>query len=207
MNYISDITDNIGYQGIAEAIIILLLIINMIILIVHIIKKAKHDGQSEEKYLKKYLEGKQKAKETAQSYAQKNMLSFSEQDFYKKIQQEFKAYNVNIVFKVSLADIFYVKEKNRNFESNYKQLLLRDIDFLITDYNGKALTAIELNEIQPDINERNDMEFKDALFMNKDVKLIHITKSEIYDFKEIKQTIRDYMDLNKFMAKEGKANG
>ena len=29
----------------------------------------------------------------------------------------------------------------------------------------------------------------------------------MYDFKEIKQTIRDYMDLNKFMAKERKANG
>lgn len=207
MDYISEIIEDIGYQGIAEGIIILLLAINVVILIVHLIKKAKLNSLSEEKYLKKYLAGKQKARDIAQSYAQKNILSFSEQDFYKKMCQELEAYNVNIVFKVSLANIFYVKYKDKHFETNLKQLLSRNVDFLIADYDGKALTAIELDDMQLDIEHKNDMEFKDAIFMNKDIKLIHITKSEAYDFKEIKQSIRDYMDLSKFMAKEGKTNG
>lgn len=201
MDYISEIIEDIGYQGIAEGIIILLLAINVIILIVHLIKRAKLNSLSEEKYLKKYLAGKQKARDIAQSYAQKNILSFSEQDFYKKMCQELEAYNVNIVFKVSLANIFYVKYKDKHFETNLKQLLSRNVDFLIADYDGKALTAIELDDMQLDIEHKNDMEFKDAIFMNKDIKLIHITKSEAYDFKEIKQSIRDYMDLNKFIAK------
>lgn len=201
MDYINEIIEDIGYQGIAEGIIILLLAINIIILIVHLIKKAKLNSLSEEKYLKKYLAGKQKARDIAQSYAQKNILSFSEQDFYKKMCQELEAYNVNIVFKVSLADIFYVKYKDKHFETNLKQLLSRNVDFLITDYDGKALTAIELDDMQLYTQHKNDMEFKDAIFMNKDIKLIHITKSEAYDFKEIKQSIRDYMDLNKFIAK------
>lgn len=201
MDYINEIIENIGYKGITEAVIIFLLAINVIILIVHLIKNARINNQSEEKYIKKYLKGKQNARDIAQSYAQKNVLSFSEQDFYKKMQQEFKAYNVNIVFKVSLADIFYVKNKNKHFEANYKQLITRSIDFLITDYEGKALTAIEL-----DATDKEDAKFKDAIFMNKDIKLIHITKSEVYDFKEIKQTIREYIDLNKFM-KEEKTNG
>ncbi|CDD64233.1 topoisomerase DNA-binding C4 zinc finger domain protein [Firmicutes bacterium CAG:882] len=207
MDYIDEIIEDIGYQGIAEGIIILLLAINVVILIVHLIKKAKLNSLSEEKYLKKYLAGKQKARDIAQSYAQKNILSFSEQDFYKKMCQELEAYNVNIVFKVSLADIFYVKYKDKHFETNLKQLLSQNVDFLIADYDGKALTAIELDDMQLDIKHKNDMEFKDAIFMNKDIKLIHITKSEAYDFKEIKQSIRDYMDLSKFMAKEGNTNG
>ena len=174
----------------------------VIILIVHLIKNARLNNQSEEKYIKKYLKGKQNARDIAQSYAQKNVLSFSEQDFYKKIQQEFKAYNVNIVFKVSLADIFFIKNKNKHFETNYKQLITRDVDFLITDYEGKALAAIELKDIQLDATDKEDIKFKDALFMNKDIKLIYITKSEIYDFKEIKQTIHKYMNLNKFRKKK-----
>ena len=206
MDYINEIIENIGYKGITEAVIIFLLAINVIILIVHLIKNARINNQSEEKYIKKYLKGKQNARDIAQSYAQKNVLSFSEQDFYKKMQQEFKAYNVNIVFKVSLADIFFVKNKNKHFEANYKQLITRDVDFLITDYEGKALAAIELKDMQLDATDKEDAKFKDAIFMNKDIKLIHITKSEVYDFKEIKQTIREYMDLNKFI-KEGKTNG
>lgn len=201
MDYIDEIIENISYQGIAEGIIILLLAINIIILIVRLIKKAKLNSLSEEKYLKKYLAGKQKARDIAQSYAQKNILSFSEQDFYKKMCQELEAYNVNIVFKVSLADIFYVKNKDKHFETNLKQLLSRNVDFLITNYDGKALTAIELDDMQLDTEHKNNMEFKDAIFMNKDIKLIHMTKSEAYDFKEIKQSIRDYMDLNKFITK------
>lgn len=201
MDYIDEIIEDIGYQGIAEGIIILLLAINIIILIVRLIKKAKLNSLSEGKYLKKYLAGKQKARDIAQSYAQKNILSFSEQDFYKKMCQELEAYNVNIVFKVSLADIFYVKYKDKHFETNLKQLLSRNVDFLITNYDGKALTAIELDDMQLDTEHKNNMEFKDAIFMNKDIKLIHITKSEAYDFKEIKQSIRDYMDLNKFITK------
>ena len=206
MDYIIEIIENVGYKGITEAVIIFLIAINVIILIVHLIKNARLNNQSEEKYIKKYLKGKQNARDIAQSYAQKNVLSFSEQDFYKKMQQEFKAYNVNIVFKVSLTDIFFVKNKNKHFETNYKQLITRDVDFLITDYEGKALAAIELKDMQLDATDKEDIKFKDALFMNKDIKLIYITKSEIYDFKEIKQTIREYMDLNKFM-KEGKTNG
>lgn len=199
MDFISELIEDYGYQAIIETILISLILINTIILIIRLIRNPKKPDKSS---VEKYLDKRQEERDIAQSYIQKKILTYSENEFYKQLKEELIKYDVNITCKVNLSDIFQTKKPENRAAGSKKLALTGNVDFLITDEEGNALTAIKLL----DNESEKERDFINSIFMHKDIKYIKIQQTDNYDFKEIKSTIRDYMNVDKFLAERRQKN-
>lgn len=114
-----------------------------------------------------------------------DFLSPAEHSFYMVIKQMMGNYLV-ICPKVSLADIFFVIQPNKNFGA-INQINRKHIDFLICD--PKTLIprfAIELDDSTHKRSDREERdEFVDWVFDTAGLSLIHIPVRNAYDTTEL----------------------
>ena len=124
-----------------------------------------------------------------------SLLTPTEQKFYTQLKQALKQYNVEIHYKVRLADIFRVKYINEYYSVNLQRIAAKHIDFVITEIDiAKPILAIELDDYTHDFttSQKNDT-FKNELYADAGIKLLRIKVCDIYDFSDIKKLLERYM--------------
>lgn len=187
----------------------------IIALIVYIIKKrTKNTNKEYNKYntyngwknqQNKYKAPNQKEIDIIkQNYIQTAMLTPTEQVFYNQLKEALKHYDVEIHYKIRLADIFKVKYRNKYYETNFSRIMAKHIDFIVADKNkAEAIIAIELDDASHEKEEsyKNDT-FKNILFEASDIRLHRIKVQPIYDFTELKQMLKSYLNVSYVMDKE-----
>lgn len=140
------------------------------------------------------------------------ILTPTEQRFYSQLKQALKDYNVEIHYKVRLADIFRVKYSNKYYITNFNRISAKHTDFIITETDvAKPILAIELDDSSHDLiaSEKND-EFKNQLYANSNIKLLRFKVQYRYDLSEIKHRLfkyakashRDNIDVSVISGKE-----
>ena len=175
-----------------------ILIVAFLVIAVLIIDKVRHkkveDVQDEEeKNIKKY-DPEQDAEIIKANYVQTNLLTPTEYSFYKQLQSVTEDYNIDILFKVRLADIFQVKYKNKDYHKYFSRIKSKHIDFLLLDKNTvKPVIAIELDDASHNkpSSFKND-NFKNAIFSISSIKLIRIRVQKPYDFSELVKLMEPY---------------
>lgn len=139
-----------------------------------------------------------------QNYVQTSMLTSTEQAFYNQLKEALKHYDIEIHYKIRLADIFKVKYRNKYYETNFSRIMAKHIDFIIADKSkAEAIIAIELDDASHEKEEsyKNDT-FKNILFEASDIRLLRIKVQPIYDFAELKQMLKSYLNVNYVLNKE-----
>lgn len=139
-----------------------------------------------------------------QNYIQTAMLTPTEQVFYNQLKEALKHYDVEIHYKIRLADIFKVKYRNKYYETNFSRIMAKHIDFIVADKNkAEAIIAIELDDASHEKEEsyKNDT-FKNILFEASDIRLHRIKVQPIYDFTELKQMLKSYLNVSYVLDKE-----
>lgn len=139
-----------------------------------------------------------------QNYIQTSMLTPTEQIFYNQLKEALKHYDIEIHYKVRLADIFKVKYHNRYYDTNFAKIMAKHIDFIIANkQEAKAIIAVELDDPSHDKEEsfKND-NFKNILFENSNIKLQRIKVQTIYDFTELKHMLKEYLNVSSVLNKE-----
>lgn len=139
-----------------------------------------------------------------QNYVQTSMLTSTEQAFYNQLKEALKHYNVEIHYKIRLADIFKVKYRNKYYETNFSRIMAKHIDFIVADKNkAEAIIAIELDDASHEKEEsyKNDT-FKNILFEASDIRLHRIKVQPVYDFTELKQMLKSYLNVSYVLDKE-----
>lgn len=124
-----------------------------------------------------------------------SLLTPTEQKFYSQLKQALKQYNVEIHYKVRLADIFRVKYINEYYSVNLQRIAAKHIDFVITQIDiARPILAIELDDYMHDFatSQKNDT-FKNELCADAGIKLLRIKVCDIYDFSDIKKLLERYM--------------
>lgn len=132
------------------------------------------------------------------------MLTPTEQIFYNQLKEALKHYDIEIHYKVRLADIFKVKYHNRYYDTNFAKIMAKHIDFIIANkQEAKAIIAVELDDPSHGKEEsfKND-NFKNILFENSNIKLQRIKVQTIYDFTELKQMLKEYLNVSSVLNKE-----
>ena len=98
-----------------------ILIVAFLVIAVLIIDKVRHkkveDVQDEEEKNSKKYDPEQDVEIIKANYVQTNLLTPTEYSFYKQLQNIIADYNIDILFKVRLADIFQVKYKNNSYNN------------------------------------------------------------------------------------------
>jgi len=120
------------------------------------------------------------------------VLTNSELFLYNLLKNYFKETNVNIFTKIRLADLVKSKYWISWWErmKTFNKINRKHIDFIITDYSGKILVLIELDDKTHQLQERkNSDEMKNELFEILWVPLIRYRLWNYYDLKLLNQYI------------------
>lgn len=119
-------------------------------------------------------------------YAEKYILTKNEYAFYRELKKITDKKNQLICPKVRLADLFDVTDR-REFVKYFGKINRKHLDFLICDSKLKPLYAIELDDKSHEREDRQVSDrFKDALFDQSSLPLIHIPAAMNYEIKTIK---------------------
>lgn len=175
-----------------------ILIVAFLVIAVLIIDKVRHkkveDVQDEEEKNSKKYDPEQDVEIIKANYIQTNLLTPTEYSFYKQLQNVVADYNIDILFKVRLADIFQVKYKNKDYHKYFARIKSKHIDFLLLDKNTvKPVIAIELDDISHNKQSsfKND-NFKNAIFSISSIQLIRIKVQKPYNFCELINALTPY---------------
>ena len=125
------------------------------------------------------------------NYIPTNLLTPTELKFYLQMRQALKNFNVEIHYKVRLADVFKVKYHNKYYKQNFARIMAKHTDFLIVEPDtAKPILAIELDDASHEKPEsfKNDT-FKNILYDSSYIKLIRIKVTSTYDFSYIHQLL------------------
>lgn len=134
------------------------------------------------------------AKHIRENYMQTNVLTPTELIYYKSLRQELIDYNVEVHYKIRLADIFQVKYHNQYYNTNFYRIMAKHVDFLIVKPDtAKPLIAIELDDASHEAESsfKND-NFKNIIFNASDILLLRVKVKSQYDFTEIKIALQGY---------------
>ena len=133
-----------------------------------------------------------------QNYIQTPLLTPTEQSFYNKLKEALKHYDIEIHYKVRLADMFKVKYHNKFYDTNFARIMAKHMDFVITEKNtATAIIAIELDDPSHDqeSSAKND-NFKNTLFEYSNIRLLRMKVKQQYDFTELKQMLKEYLNVS-----------
>lgn len=131
------------------------------------------------------------------NYVPTLLLTPTELKFYLQMKQALKNFNVEIHYKVRLADIFKVKYRNKYYKKNFTRIMAKHTDFLIVEPDtAKPILAIELDDASHDkaASVKNDT-FKNILYGSSYIKLIRIKVATTYDFSYFNQLLSQYKTI------------
>lgn len=154
-------------------------------------------GEASKTYSKNY-NSERETQIIRNNYVPTDLLTPTELKYYIQLRQALKNYNVEIHYKVRLADIFKVKYHNKYYKRNFARIMAKHTDFLIAAPNtAKPLLAIELDDVSHDkaSSVKNDT-FKNILYDSSYIKLIRVKVTNIYDFSYICQLLSTYKKIN-----------
>lgn len=111
----------------------------------------------------------------------------TEQKFFHLLKQNVDTDKYNIFTKVRLKDVVYLKKASRDkYMPIFNQVSKKHLDFVITDWWGKVILAIELDDKYHNQEKvkKND-KFKDDIFKYMWVPLERFMVGNYYDFKRL----------------------
>lgn len=159
---------------------------------------ADDDSGCETSYKNKNFNLEKETQIIKNNYVPTNLLTPTELKFYLQMKEALKTFNVEIHYKVRLADIFKVKYHNKYYKRNFARIMAKHTDFLIVEpATAKPILAIELDDASHDkeASFKND-NFKNILYGNSYIKLLRIKVTNTYDFSYITQFLNQYKKVN-----------
>ena len=133
-----------------------------------------------------------------QNSSQTSLLTPTEHSYYNQLKDTLKHYDIEIHYKVRLADMFKVKYHNKFYDTNFARIMAKHMDFVITEKNtATAIIAIELDDPSHDqeSSAKND-NFKNTLFEYSNIRLLRMKVKQQYEFTELKQMLKEYLNVS-----------
>lgn len=159
--------------------------------------EADDDGSTDVQAHTRNYNPEREAQIIRNNYVPTMLLTPTELKFYLQMRQSLKNFNVEIHYKVRLADIFKVKYRNKYYKRNFARIMAKHTDFLIVEPDtAKPILAIELDNASHDkaASVRNDT-FKNILYGSSYIKLIRIKVAPTYDFSYFNQLLGSYKSI------------
>ena len=159
--------------------------------------EADDDSSTDVKQHTKNYNPEKDAQIIRNNYVPTNLLTPTELKFYLQLRQALKKFNVEIHYKVRLADVFKVKYHNKYYKRNFARIMAKHTDFLIVEPDtARPIIAIELDDASHDkaASVKNDT-FKNVLYGSSYIKLVRIKVASAYDFSYINQLLSQYKKI------------
>jgi hypothetical protein len=122
--------------------------------------------------------------------AKESLLSKTEFDFYKQLQQALKGTEYTIQIKVGIQDIVHIPRDTEKYIVWLNKINKKHVDFLICDKNLKPIRAIELDDKTHSLPSRIERDmFVDEVFKSVSIPLEHINVSSRYNLDHLKKLI------------------
>ena len=159
--------------------------------------EADDDSSTDVKQHTKNYNPEKDAQIIRNNYVPTNLLTPTELKFSLQLRQALKKFNVEIHYKVRLADVFKVKYHNKYYKRNFARIMAKHTDFLIVEPDtARPIIAIELDDASHDkaASVKNDT-FKNVLYGSSYIKLVRIKVASAYDFSYINQLLSQYKKI------------
>ena len=121
--------------------------------------------------------------------AKESLLSKTEFDFYKQLQQALEGMDYTILIKSGIKDIVQIPKNTENKRGWLNRIDKKHVDFLICDKDLKPLRAIELDDKTHNLPSRIERDvFVDEVFRSVSIPLEHINVSSKYNLDHLKKS-------------------